>query len=143
MALPPDFTRFNSRAGLLTCQTHDYFGERLVDVMPALGTHFPMPAWQLDRMFPSLPKDQIREHRWRSDVITIGEDVTIIRAKPRILISVHPPFMTAFGRRPEEIFSFLPPSEFDCLMLYPGRPIERYTDAFRMETFCELLFLPR
>jgi nickel-dependent lactate racemase len=41
--------------------------------MPALGTHVPMPAWQLDRMFPSVPKDLFREHRWRDDVITIGE----------------------------------------------------------------------
>ena len=27
LALPPDFTRFNSRAGLLTCQTYEYFGD--------------------------------------------------------------------------------------------------------------------
>ena len=73
LALPPDFTRFYSRAGLLTCLTHDYYRERLTDVMPALGTHVPMPDWQLERMFPSLPKELIREHRWRDDVITIGE----------------------------------------------------------------------
>ncbi len=73
LALPPDFTRFNSRAGLLTCQTHEYYGERLTDVMPALGTHFPMPAWQLDKMFPGLPHSLIREHRWRDDVVTIGQ----------------------------------------------------------------------
>jgi nickel-dependent lactate racemase len=73
LAVPPDFTRFPSRAGLLTCQTYQYFGQRLSDVMPALGTHFPMPDWQLDKMFPGLPKTLIREHRWRQDVITIGE----------------------------------------------------------------------
>jgi nickel-dependent lactate racemase len=73
LAIPPDFTRFNSRAGLLTCMVHDYYGESLTDVMPALGTHFPMPAWQLDRMFPSVPKTLFREHRWRDDVLTIGE----------------------------------------------------------------------
>ncbi len=73
LALPPDFTRFNSRAGLLTCQTHEYFGDRLTDVMPALGTHVPMPAWQLDKMFPGLPHGLIRAHRWREDVLTIGE----------------------------------------------------------------------
>ena len=73
LALPPDFTRFNSRAGLLTCQTHEYYGDRLVDVMPALGTHFPMPDWQLERMFPTVPKSLVREHRWRDDVVTIGE----------------------------------------------------------------------
>ena len=73
IALPPDFTRFYSRAGTLTCMVHEYFGERLVDVMPALGTHFPMPAEQLDRMFPSLPHSLIREHDWRNDVVTVGE----------------------------------------------------------------------
>ena len=73
LAIPPDFTRFNSRAGLLTCLTHDYYGDRLVDVMPALGTHFPMPDWQLNRMFPGVPKSLFREHRWRDDVVTIGE----------------------------------------------------------------------
>lgn len=73
LALPPDFTRFNSRAGLLTCVTSDYFGDRLTDVMPALGTHVPMPDWQLEKMFPGVPKSLFREHRWREDVITIGE----------------------------------------------------------------------
>lgn len=73
LALPPDFTRYNSRAGRLTCQTYEYFGERLADIMPALGTHVPMPDWQLDRMFPDLPKSLFRAHRWRDDVITIGE----------------------------------------------------------------------
>ena len=73
LALPPDFTRLNSMAGPLTCMVHDYFGEKLVDVMPALGTHVPMTGEQLDRMFPSLPKTLIRDHDWRNDVITIGQ----------------------------------------------------------------------
>jgi len=73
LALPPDFTRFNSRGGLLTCMTHEYYGDRLVDVMPALGTHFPMLPWQLEKMFSGLPASLIREHRWRDDVITVGE----------------------------------------------------------------------
>ena len=45
LAIPPDFTRFNSRAGQLTCFAHQLLGERLTDVMPALGTHVPMPDW--------------------------------------------------------------------------------------------------
>ena len=73
LALPPDFTRFNSMAGPLTCLTHEYFGERLVDVMPALGTHFAMPDWQLERMFPTVPKSLFRVHDWRNDVVTVGE----------------------------------------------------------------------
>ena len=56
LALPPDFTRLYSMAGPLTCMAHEYFGQRLLDVMPALGTHCPMTGEQLDRMFPTLPK---------------------------------------------------------------------------------------
>lgn len=73
LALPPDFTRLNSMAGPLTCMTYEYFGERLADVMPALGTHVPMTGEQLDRMFPAVPKTLIREHDWRGGVVTIGE----------------------------------------------------------------------
>jgi nickel-dependent lactate racemase len=72
LALPPDFTRFNSRAGQITCLLHRLLGARLVDVMPALGTHFKMPDWQLARMFPTVPPSLFREHRWREDVLTIG-----------------------------------------------------------------------
>jgi nickel-dependent lactate racemase len=73
LALPPDFTRFNSMAGPITCMVYGHFGERLTDVLPALGTHVAMPDWQLERMFPTLPKHLIRVHNWRTDVVTVGE----------------------------------------------------------------------
>ncbi len=73
LALPPDFTRANSMAGPLTCVAYEYFGDRLTDVMPALGTHHAMPDWQLDRMFPTLPKRLVRVHDWRRDIVTVGE----------------------------------------------------------------------
>ncbi len=73
LAIPPDFTRYNSRAGVLACAAYEHFGENLVDVMPALGTHFPMESWQIEKMFPGVPVALIREHRWRDDVVTIGE----------------------------------------------------------------------
>ena len=41
--------------------------------MPALGTHAPMADWQIERMFPGLPRGLIREHDWRNGVVTIGE----------------------------------------------------------------------
>ena len=72
IAVPPDFTRFNSRAGQLTCMAHEYYAEKLVDVMPALGTHFEMPAWQKGKMFPGVPDELFRYHDWRNDVVTIG-----------------------------------------------------------------------
>jgi nickel-dependent lactate racemase len=73
LAIPPDFTRFHSRAGLLTSELYNYYGSSLKDVLPALGTHVPMPPAQLDKMFPGLPHNLVRPHRWRDDVVTIGE----------------------------------------------------------------------
>jgi nickel-dependent lactate racemase len=73
LAIPPDFTRFHSRAGDLTSMTYEYYQDKLVDIMPALGTHVPMPAWQLDKMFAGVPHELFREHRWRDDVLTIGQ----------------------------------------------------------------------
>jgi len=73
LALPPDFTRLHSQAGYLTQAAHEYFGDRLTDVMPALGTHHAIPDWQRERMFGKLPAALFRVHRWREDVVTIGE----------------------------------------------------------------------
>ncbi len=72
LAVPPDFTRFNSRAGILTRFTHEHFGPALSDVLPALGTHVPMPAAQIARMYAGVPPDLFRVHDWRHDVITVG-----------------------------------------------------------------------
>ena len=73
LVVPPDYTRIHSQAGPITCMTHQFYGEHLADVLPALGTHFPMEAWQIERMFPTVPNSLIRTHRWREDVVTIGE----------------------------------------------------------------------
>ncbi len=73
LALPPDQTRLDSRAGELTDLSFQLLGDRLVDVMPALGTHEPMTDKQLDKMFPGTPKSLFRPHRWRDDVVTLGQ----------------------------------------------------------------------
>ena len=72
LAIPPDYTRLPSRAGELTEFTWEYFGERLTDVLPALGTHTPMTMEQISHMFGKMPTELIREHDWRNDVITLG-----------------------------------------------------------------------
>ncbi|MEM7313496.1 MAG: lactate racemase domain-containing protein [Planctomycetota bacterium] len=72
LAIPPDYTRANSRAGILTCLAYEHFGDRLVDVLPALGTHRPVSEEELNDMFPGLPHSLVREHDWRNDVLTIG-----------------------------------------------------------------------
>jgi nickel-dependent lactate racemase len=73
MVIPPDFTRFHSRAGDLTEMTWEYYGSGLTDVLPALGTHAPMKMEHIKRMFGKMPVSLIREHRWREDLITLGE----------------------------------------------------------------------
>ena len=73
LALPPDFTRFHSGAGLLTRYAWEYYRERLTDVMPALGTHVPMAAVQIQRMFGDVPASLFRIHDWRHGLVTLGE----------------------------------------------------------------------
>ena len=73
LAIPPDFTRFNSYAGPITEMVYDYYGDTLTDVMPALGTHSPMTDEQIRTMFGLVPADLFRVHDWRNDVVTVGE----------------------------------------------------------------------
>ena len=72
LAVPPDFTRFNSRAGIITQATYEHYQGALSDILPALGTHVPMPAWQIDKMYAGVPHDLFRVHDWRHDVVTVG-----------------------------------------------------------------------
>lgn len=72
LILPPDFTRLPSRAGEITALTHQILGQAVVDIMPALGTHDPMSDEQIAHMFPGVPGELFRAHRWRDDVVTLG-----------------------------------------------------------------------
>ena len=72
LAVPPDYTRLPSRAGELTEFAWEYFGKKLTDVLPALGTHTPMTMEQISHMFGKMPTELIREHDWRNDVVTLG-----------------------------------------------------------------------
>lgn len=72
LVVPPDFTRFPSRAGELTEMSWNYYGDVLTDILPALGTHTPMTDDQISTMFGETPRELFREHDWRNDVITLG-----------------------------------------------------------------------
>ncbi len=72
LLLPPDMSRLPSRAGELTVLSRELLGDAMTDIMPALGTHYAMTPEQLDQMFPGIPHDLFRVHRWRDDVVTIG-----------------------------------------------------------------------
>ncbi len=75
LALPPDGTRIHSDAGTLTRMLYEEVGPGgLCDVMPALGTHFPMEWDELRRMFGDvIPLERFCEHRWREDLVRLGE----------------------------------------------------------------------
>ena len=72
LAIPPDFTRFHSRAGVLTQYVYEYYGDCLTDILPALGTHVPMTEEEINKMFPGIPASLFRVHNWREDVVTVG-----------------------------------------------------------------------
>jgi len=73
LAIPPDYTRLPSKAGVLTSFAYQYYNDLLTDILPALGTHSPMTAQQIGHMFPGVPAHLFRVHDWRNDVITLGE----------------------------------------------------------------------
>lgn len=73
LAVPPDFTRFHSQAGMLTNLTYQYYGKTLTDILPAIGTHVPMTEHEISKMFGDIPKNLFRVHNWRNDIVTLGE----------------------------------------------------------------------
>ncbi len=72
LTVPPDITRFYSRAGDLTRLTHQYYGPALTDILPALGTHFAMTETEIRRMYGDTPLSLFRVHNWRDDLRTLG-----------------------------------------------------------------------
>jgi nickel-dependent lactate racemase len=73
LVIPPDFTRCHSRAGELTRFVWEYYGDRLRAVLPALGTHRPMVAREMEIMFGDIPRDRFAVHDWRNGLATLGE----------------------------------------------------------------------
>jgi nickel-dependent lactate racemase len=73
LAVPPDFTRFHSKAGELTEMAWEFYGDALTDVLPALGTHTAMTDSQIATMFGKTPRELFRVHDWRNDIVTLGE----------------------------------------------------------------------
>lgn len=75
LLLPPDITRLHSMAGVLTQMLYRLLSPTcLVEIMPALGTHFPMTGDEKEKMFGrEIPADRFIEHDWRNDIVKIGE----------------------------------------------------------------------
>jgi nickel-dependent lactate racemase len=74
LLVPPDITRFHSRAGFFTgiaCRELTARGIG-VTILPALGTHVGVTDAERERMFPGVPKELFRVHDWRNDVAELG-----------------------------------------------------------------------
>lgn len=75
LLLPPDFTRFHSKAGKITAMYYQMLKDTCeVDIMPAIGTHMPMTDEEIEKMYgKDIPKERFVVHDWRNDIIKIGE----------------------------------------------------------------------
>lgn len=72
LVIPPDFTRYHSRGGEITQYIWQYYGDKLANVLPALGTHAPLSQKDRHAMFGDIPENLFRDHNWRNDVMTLG-----------------------------------------------------------------------
>ncbi|MFA5015447.1 MAG: lactate racemase domain-containing protein [Actinomycetota bacterium] len=73
LILPPDITRINSYAGPIVKMLVEILGKAEIDIMPATGTHAPMTGNEIELMYEGIPKEKFMVHKWRNDVIKIGE----------------------------------------------------------------------
>ncbi|MCA1747696.1 MAG: lactate racemase domain-containing protein, partial [Bacteroidales bacterium] len=73
LAIPPDITRAHSLAGPITEMAWEHYGDKMTNILPALGTHAKMSSPEIKKMFGRVPESLIRVHDWRSDVVTLGE----------------------------------------------------------------------
>lgn len=73
LLIPPDITRNNSGAGLITAIYYDLLEGVQVDILPALGTHAPMTREEQILFFgEKIPAGRFLVHKWRDSVTTIG-----------------------------------------------------------------------
>ena len=73
LLVPPDITRLNSGAGLITSLYYDMLKGVHIDILPALGTHVPMTRDEQVAFFGSkIPAERFLVHDWRNGVSKIG-----------------------------------------------------------------------
>jgi nickel-dependent lactate racemase len=76
LLIPPDITRSNSGAGVITSIYYDLLNKLgvQVDILPALGTHAPMTREEQISFFgENIPAKCYLVHKWRDGVTKIGE----------------------------------------------------------------------
>lgn len=74
LIIPPDITRFHSKAGYITNRYYHLLKHEVdVDILPALGTHKLMTEEQCTMMFGDIPYEKFIYHDWRNDVVEVGK----------------------------------------------------------------------
>ena len=74
LLIPPDITRLNSGGGLIANLYYNLLKDVAeVDIMPALGTHYPLTEEELKSFYgEDIPLSAYLVHNWKTDVIQIG-----------------------------------------------------------------------
>ncbi len=73
LLLPPDLTRYYSRAGRITEVLYNGLKDEAdVYVIPTLGQHIPHSPETNKWMFGSIPEEKILKHDWRNGVVDVG-----------------------------------------------------------------------
>lgn len=72
LLLPPDITRLHGLGGTLAVWAVEYYGDAVKAILPALGTHVPMTAEEMDTMYPGVEHSLFVAHDWRNDIVTLG-----------------------------------------------------------------------
>ncbi|MCF6096837.1 lactate racemase domain-containing protein [Thermovorax subterraneus] len=75
LIIPPDFTRINSQAGMITRILYELLSPSSeVDILPATGTHRPLSDLERKKMFgDEIPKERFLVHDWEKGTKKIGE----------------------------------------------------------------------
>lgn len=73
LLLPPDYTRFHSFAGEITCMLYEKLKNRsYIKIMPTVGTHASMTETEITSMYPGIPLKHFLKHNWQRDVVIMG-----------------------------------------------------------------------
>jgi len=72
LIVPPDISRSNSYAGPIVEMLYHHFPAAEIDILPALGTHMPMSAPEIKKMYGQIPLSKFMVHDWRNDTVEVG-----------------------------------------------------------------------
>lgn len=73
LVLPPDYTRYHSFAGEITCMLYEKLKSRShIEILPTVGTHSPMTGGEMNAMYPGIPHTLFKKHDWKKDVVRLG-----------------------------------------------------------------------